>query len=61
MNDPTLQDAMSVGIGKVAQIMENGVYEPLPGTFLKKISPELNAQIESSDLIISKRGETMIR
>jgi uncharacterized protein with ATP-grasp and redox domains len=45
-----------VGIGKVAQIMENGLPEPLPGTFLKKINRELKEQIEASDLIISKGG-----
>jgi uncharacterized protein with ATP-grasp and redox domains len=56
MNDATIQDAMSVGIGKVAQIMENGMHEPLPGTFLKKISQELKGQIEVSDLVISKGG-----
>lgn len=56
MNDATLQDAISVGIGKVAQIMENGVQEPLPGTFLKKIDPELKEKIEGADLIISKGG-----
>jgi damage-control phosphatase, subfamily I len=56
MNDATLQDALSVGIGQVAQIMENGVHEPLPGTIPKKISRELKAKIEASDLIISKGG-----
>jgi uncharacterized protein with ATP-grasp and redox domains len=44
LNDATLQDAISVGIGEVAQIMENGLPEPL------------KEQIEASDLIISKGG-----
>ena len=56
LNDATSQDAISVGIGKVAKIMENGLPEPLPGTFLKKIDRELKEQIEASDLIISKGG-----
>jgi uncharacterized protein with ATP-grasp and redox domains len=56
MNDATLQDALSVDIGQVAQIMENGIHEPLPGTILKKISRELKTKIEASDLIISKGG-----
>jgi len=56
MNDATLQDALSIDIGQVAQIMENGVHEPVPGTILKKISRELRAKIEASDLIISKGG-----
>jgi uncharacterized protein with ATP-grasp and redox domains len=56
MNDITFQDALSIGIEEVAQMMENGTPEPLPGTFLKKISRELKAEIESSDLVISKGG-----
>ena len=56
MNDATLQDALSVDIGQVAQIMENGIHEPLPGTILKKISRELKSKIKASDLMISKGG-----
>jgi uncharacterized protein with ATP-grasp and redox domains len=56
MNDITFQDALSIGIEEVAQMMENGTPEPVPGTFLKKISRELRAEIESSDLVISKGG-----
>lgn len=56
LNDATLQDALSAGIGDVAQIMENGISEPLPGTFLDKVSPALREQVEASDLIISKGG-----
>ena len=56
MNDITFQDALSIGIEEVAQMMENGTPEPLPGTFLEKISRELRAEMESSDLVISKGG-----
>lgn len=56
LNDATLQDAFSAGIGDVAQIMENGISEPLPGTFLDKVSPALREQVKASDLIISKGG-----
>jgi uncharacterized protein with ATP-grasp and redox domains len=56
MNDATLQDALSVDIGQVAQIMENGIHEPWPGTILKKISRELKSKIKASDLMISKGG-----
>ena len=56
MNDATLKEARSMGIGKVAQIVENGIQEPIPGTYLKKISPETKTLIESSDLVISKGG-----
>jgi uncharacterized protein with ATP-grasp and redox domains len=56
LNDATLEDALSVGIGSLAQVMENGIREPLPGTILKKASPELRGLIEGSDLLISKGG-----
>ncbi len=56
LNDATLQDALSMGIGNVAQVMENGLPEPLPGTYLKRINSESKALIERSDLVISKGG-----
>jgi uncharacterized protein with ATP-grasp and redox domains len=56
MNDATLQDAISVDMDQVAQIMENGIQEPFPGTLMKKISRELRAEMEASALIISKGG-----
>jgi uncharacterized protein with ATP-grasp and redox domains len=56
MNDATLQDANSMGIGELVSITENGVQEPIPGTYLNKISSETKTLIERSDLIISKGG-----
>jgi uncharacterized protein with ATP-grasp and redox domains len=56
MNDATLKDAFSTGLGEVVQIVENGVHEPLPGTFLKKVDSESRTLIERSDLVISKGG-----
>jgi uncharacterized protein with ATP-grasp and redox domains len=56
MNDATLQDALSVDMDQVAQIMENGVHEPFPGILMKKTSQELKAKMEASALIISKGG-----
>jgi uncharacterized protein with ATP-grasp and redox domains len=56
MNDATLKDALSMDMGKVAQIMENGIPEHLPGTFLNRINSELKTLIERSDLVISKGG-----
>ena len=56
LNDATLQDALSIGIGNVAQVMENGLSEPLPGTYLKRINSESKTLIERSDLVISKGG-----
>jgi uncharacterized protein with ATP-grasp and redox domains len=56
LNDVTLQDALSTGIGMVARVIENGISEPLPGTYLKRIHSELKTLIGSSDLVISKGG-----
>ncbi len=56
MNDATLKDGLSMGMGKVAQIMENGVPEHFPGTFLKRVDSELKKLIKKSDLVISKGG-----
>lgn len=56
MNDATLKDAYSVGIGEIAQALENGVHEPFPGTFLKGINSESRQLIEQSDLVKSKGG-----
>lgn len=54
LNDATFQDACSVGLDGVAHLMENGVPEPIPSTLLEKVSPEVKALIQKSDLLISK-------
>ena len=56
LNDATLQDALSMGIVSVAQVMGNGLPEPIPGTYLKRIDSESKTLIERSDLVISKGG-----
>jgi len=56
LNDATLKDALSMGIGNIVQVMGNGLPEPLPGTYLKRINSETNTLIERSDLVISKGG-----
>jgi len=56
LNDATLQDAISVGMEEVAQVVENGIPEPLPGTVLQKASPQVRTLMEGADLIISKGG-----
>jgi hypothetical protein len=61
LNDATLRDALSVGVGEIAQLVENGLPGPVPGTHLKRIDPKLKRLIERSDLVISKGGGTAIR
>ena len=56
LNDATLKDALSVGLDKVATVIENGIREPLPGTILAKVSSEVRTHVEQADLIISKGG-----
>lgn len=56
LNDATKEDALYVGIDKVATVIYNGISEPLPGTMLEKASYELMKCINESDLVISKGG-----
>lgn len=54
LNDALFEDALSVGMDEVATVMENGIPEPLPGTFLGRTSEEVRDLINDSNLIISK-------
>lgn len=56
LNDATLQDALSVGLGEIAEVVENGIEEPLAGTILAKVSPTVSSLVERADLLISKGG-----
>jgi len=56
LNDATRQDAEAVGMGAVAQVVENGIEGPLPGTILSRCSREFQAVFRKSDFILSKGG-----
>jgi len=56
LNDATFQDALAVGMDGIVRVVENGIPEPFTGTMLEKVSPEVRALIEGSDLVISKGG-----
>ncbi len=56
LNDATLEEAKSVGMDKIATLMENGIDEPLPGTLLSRCTKEVKELVHQSDLIISKGG-----
>ena len=56
LNDATLKEAKSVGIDKIATVIENGIDGPLPGTLLSRCSSEVKELVRQSDLIISKGG-----
>lgn len=56
MNDVTLKEANEMGISEVANIVENGVDGPVPGTLVSRCSRELKKRLQSADFIISKGG-----
>jgi uncharacterized protein with ATP-grasp and redox domains len=56
VNDATVAEAETVGIGDVARIVPNGIAEPLPATALDRCSAEALRVIEEADLVISKGG-----
>lgn len=56
LNDATIQDAISIGMDTITTVIENGINEPLPGTILKKLSPDAYRIFMTSDLIIAKGG-----
>jgi damage-control phosphatase, subfamily I len=56
MNDATARDARFVGLDSVADVVENDIEEPLPGTMLLSVSPRILEMIEKADLLIVKGG-----
>jgi hypothetical protein len=56
LNDATLKEAKSVGLDKIAAVVENGIDGPVPGTLLNRCSGKVNDLVRQSDLIISKGG-----
>jgi uncharacterized protein with ATP-grasp and redox domains len=56
LNDATLKEAKSIGLDKIAAVIENGIDGPLPGTILSRCSNEVKDAVKRSDLIISKGG-----
>lgn len=56
MNDANLEDARSVGLDTVAEVLENGIEQPLAGTMLSAVSPRVRSLIDQADLLILKGG-----
>lgn len=52
LNDATVEDALSVGMDKLARVVGNGT--AAPGTELREISPEALSLLQNADVIISK-------
>jgi len=56
LNDATLKEAKTIGLDKIATVIENGIDGPLPGTLLSRCSSKVNDLVRQADLIISKGG-----
>lgn len=56
LNDATLEEALSIGLEEIAVVKQSGIQEPLPGTILAKVSPDIRAAVDEADLVISKGG-----
>jgi hypothetical protein len=56
LNDVTRKEALAVGMDTVADIVENGMDGPVPGTILSRCSTAINHLVKRADLIISKGG-----
>ncbi len=56
LNDSTMNEAKTSGIIHEAQVIENGIDGPLPGTVLSRCSIRVKDLFERADLIISKGG-----
>ena len=56
LNDVTIREAKSVGIDRLATVIENGMKSPVPGTILSRCSSEFRDLFQKADLIISKGG-----
>ena len=52
INDATSDDALQVGLNKVARIISNG--SDAPATILSQCSPKMRGYYQAADLIISK-------
>ncbi|RLD12904.1 hypothetical protein DRI50_08255 [candidate division KSB1 bacterium] len=52
INDATKEDALMVGLDKIATIIENG--DNAPATLLDRVSPEMKRAFEKADIIIAK-------
>ena len=52
LNDITLEDAKTLGIDKICEVMESG--SKIAGTDLSQCSPEFLNFIEKADLVIAK-------
>ena len=52
INDATMEDAVQVGLTKMAEVVPNG--SDIAGTWMEEISKEAKAILEEADVIISK-------
>lgn len=53
LNDATLEDAQSIGLTDVVEVVGNG-QQDIAGTQMDRITPELRSRIENAGLVIAK-------
>ncbi len=56
LNDVTIDDAIEIGLNRIATVITNGIKGPLPGVILKRCSEEFFRHFDGSDLVIVKGG-----
>lgn len=56
LNDAVLKDALDIGLDEAADVIDNGIDGPLPGTIIERCSAQVKDRIAQAGLIISKGG-----
>ncbi|GAB6061971.1 damage-control phosphatase ARMT1 family protein [Deferrisoma palaeochoriense] len=56
LNDVTETEAGWIGLDQVAAVVPNGIRGPLPGTILRRCSPDVRKRIREADVVVSKGG-----
>jgi uncharacterized protein with ATP-grasp and redox domains len=56
LNDITYDEAVDIGLPKIAQVITNGIDGPLPGTVLSRCSQKFLHILNSVDMVIIKGG-----
>lgn len=56
LNDATMKEAYNIEMEQVAEVIENGINGPLPGTIFNRCSDSVKNLVKKADLIISKGG-----
>jgi len=56
LNDVTMKEACKVGMNHTAELIDNGIEGPLPGTIIPRCSGQVRTLFKEADMVISKGG-----